>query len=321
MAMPIHRPSMPSVRQGAALLMAALSIVGCRLAVAADAATGPLKLLVTGDLRSADYAVATALAQALAHDLGQPAVVDAQGRDAVVSFKRSADEARALLLVPDTVLTLNPQSKRTPSMAIDDVAASWIVGEPVLVLACRTTSGIRSVADWKARQRDGRIRLGVLDDAAQTPLGLELARAGAGHVQASAYRTADALRDALGADELDCAVVPIRSVGPALQSQAVGAIAVTTSGPAPQLPAVPTIGASFGLELPSEAFVIALPAGIAAAKRDALAATLARALRDGGLRRALEREGLAPTAAEPTDARVELQRRAAQWAERLKAKR
>lgn len=146
------------------------------LVFAAAVVASPLRIIVPSDANSADYRVASVLAEALSREVGDRVIVDAQGAEGTAAFKASVRDGRTLLFARDAVLTLNPLSKRQPLLEDADVATVRIIGEVVSTLACSPASAIQNLNDWRTRARQGKLELGVLDDPAQTAFAHDLGR-------------------------------------------------------------------------------------------------------------------------------------------------
>ena len=295
---------------------------GVALAVAAQAqGTGPAKIIVPAQMGSPDYRIAMALAPALSRELGVPVIVDAHGVNGAASFAASARDGHAIFVARDTVLTRDPHSSPASALREADLGTITVVGEEVLVLACNAESGIRSSADWRAKRNPGKLRLGVLDDPTHTAYAFELMRDEPSRFQAAAYGGIESLGDAVLGKTIDCALLPVNWAAPKIRRGALTAVAVSTSGKAPQLPGVPTLGAELGVRMTMDAYLLATQPGLPKAANEAVAAATARALKDAELRRLLESEGFVATPMTEVESKALLRRRHADWGERLKVRR
>jgi tripartite-type tricarboxylate transporter receptor subunit TctC len=279
------------------LLAAAVSPIVSSAEAHAAYPERPIRLIAPYAPGGTSDFVARIVADGLTHELGQQVVVD--NRAGAASTLGMALTAEATpdgytIAINNISLAINETLRPSRSYnAVKDLAPLTLVGFTPSVLVANNKSAIKTVADLirLAKAQPGKIPYGSAGAGSSTHLSMTLLETMAGikllHVP---YKGGGPAVKAMMAGEVQCALVPIPTAYPHIQSGLMRAVAVSGTKPSPALPGVPTIAQTvpgyefmtwYALVAPAKtpAAVIAKlnHAAVAALKRPELAAKLSKA--------------------------------------------
>ena len=161
-------------------LLCLLLVAGAATALAQWTPTRPVKLVVPYAPGGQPDLIARALAEPLARALGQPVIVEnrpgAGGNIGAEAVARAAPDGHTLLLGTNGPLVVNPALSGTPYDPLADFTAVTLIGTSPSLIAVRTNSGIRSIADLvsMAKARPGALNFGSVGVGSISHLSMEL---------------------------------------------------------------------------------------------------------------------------------------------------
>jgi tripartite-type tricarboxylate transporter receptor subunit TctC len=256
---------------------------------------------------TADF-VARIVAEGLTREIGQQVVVD--NRAGAASTLGMALLAQATpdgytIAINNIGLAINETLRPHRSYdALKDLAPITVVGFTPSVLVANRNLAVKNVADLirLAKSQPGKIPYGSAGAGSSTHLSMTLLEKMAGikllHVP---YKGGGPAIKAMIAGEVQCALVPIPTAYPHIQSGLVQAIAVSGAKPSAALPGLPTIGETVpGYEFTTWYGLLA-PAGTPGAIIARLNRAALTALRMPEYARKLEKAGLDPEPSTPAE--------------------
>lgn len=229
-----------------AALLAAIAQTG--LAEKSAYPERPIRFIVPYSPGGTSDFVARIVAEGLTHELGQQVVVDNRAGAASTLGMALAAEATPdgyTIAINNIGLAVNETLRPHRSYdALKDLTPVSLVGFTPSVLVVNKNLAARTTADLirLAKSQPGTIPYGSAGAGSSTHLSMTLFEKMAGirllHVP---YKGGGPAIKAMMAGEVQCALVPIPTAYPHIQSGLVRPLAVTGTKPSPALPRVPTI--------------------------------------------------------------------------------
>ena len=279
---------MPSVSSPRRLFAAALVAAGCGTAIAQSAwPARTVRILVPAAPGSPSDVLARLLAERLGARFGQPVVVEnkpgAGGNLAAREAARADPDGHTLIIIPDTVVTVNPIVYRDTGFdpRVELVAIS-VLASTSQMLVCNTQAGMNDVNQLVARGKQ--VPLTFASGGAGSPGHLTqalLAEATGIQVTHVPYKGPAPAVAALLGGEVQCGFLTTPTVLPHVKTGTLRALAISSSTRSPLAPEVAPLGDQLGRHDADATFSLVLMAAtgtpapilgaIEAAARDALA--------------------------------------------------
>ncbi|MEN0074847.1 MAG: tripartite tricarboxylate transporter substrate binding protein [Paracraurococcus sp.] len=212
--------------------------------------SGPIRLIVPFAPGGGVDAAAQILAPPLADALGRAILIEnrpgGHGIPGAEALMNAAPDGRSLGLTNTAPLGMAPLVDRPPYDSDRDFTHVALIAETPSVLLVPAGSRFADFAPWLHAAQSWRRGLTYGSPAVgslQHLQGEMLAKAADAQLAHIAYRgTGAALQDLLNA-QVDSLIAPLASVMPALQAGRVRALAVSSPGPEPLLPGIPSFAA------------------------------------------------------------------------------
>lgn len=286
----------------------------------------PLRLIVPFPAGGGTDAMARALGDALARDLGQPVIVDNKsgagtviGNDAVA---KSPPDGYTLLLNTSAIAIVSSLHPRLPYPPETAFAPVTLLGRAPNVAVVRTGSPLRSAADFlaQARARPGQMSYGSAGNGTSTHLAAELLKSVATlNVPHVPYRGAAPVMNDVMAGQIDLAFGTLPSVAPLLAGGKLRALAVTSDKRSPLLPDVPTFAEAGVKGYDADVWYgVFVPGATPAAIVEQLHAAIRRAARTDAFQRRAAAEGLVLTLDHPQETARIVRAEEAKWRQVIK---
>ncbi len=270
--------------------------------------TRPLKLVVPFAPGGQPDLVARALAQPLSKALGQPVVVEnrpgAGGNIGTEAVARAAPDGYTLLLGTNVPLVVNPALTKTRYDPLTELAAVTLIGTSPSLIAVRSDSNIRSIADLVsvAKARPAGLNFGSVGVGSVSQLSMELLNRREGlHMVHIPYNGGAPAVAALIAGDIDVLSINPTSLIAHVESGRLRLLAQTSETRSVFIHDVPTL-AELGYRRYDVRvwMVVMAPAGTPVAAIERLHAELARIIRDPAMKATLwDRQWIDPVAATP----------------------
>jgi tripartite-type tricarboxylate transporter receptor subunit TctC len=265
---------------------------------------------------------ARVVAEAMAHELRQPMVVD--NRPSAGNIVGSAAVAQArpdgytLLLMSNGNAVSASLFRKLPFDVRKDFAPVSTLGFFDLVVMADSGSRYTSLADVldDARKRPGKLTIGTIALGSTQNLAAELFRSMARiDVLIVPYKGSPAVLNAVRAGEIDIAFEILGPMLAQINAGAVRALAVTSRARHAALPAVPAARELAGLDeyVVASWNALAAPAGTSPAVVERLVLVAREALGSTSVRRRLESLGVRPQAGSPAELRGLLDGEITRW--------
>jgi tripartite-type tricarboxylate transporter receptor subunit TctC len=269
-----------------------LSILGAAPAVAQWTPTRPVKIVVPYAPGGQPDLIARSLAEPLAKALGQPVFIEnrpgAGGNIGTEAVARAAPDGQTLLLGTNGPLAVNPALSNVPYDPLADFAAITLIGTSPSLIAVRSSSGIRSIADLvsMAKARPGMLNYGSVGVGSISHLSMELLSRREGvqmtHIPYNGGAPAVA---ALLAGDIDVLSINPTSLIAHVHAGTLRLLAQTSSTRSAFIRDVPTLSElGYRYYDVSVWMAVMAPAGTPAAAIQRLHAELARAIRDPAMK-------------------------------------
>ncbi|MNV05148.1 Tripartite tricarboxylate transporter family receptor [compost metagenome] len=222
------------------------------LASTADFPSRPITMITPYPPGASTDALARLVARSVGQELGQTVVVESKagagGTIAAQQTARAAPDGYTIMLTAGGIMTINPSVyKKLPYNPVKDFASLTVAVRVPLVLAVRSDSRFKSMADIQAaaKANPGKLTYGSAGVGTSQHLAGELyknmAKVDILHVP---YKGgAPAMTDLLGG-QIDMMFVQIPSAEPQLRSGAIRILSVGSPQRSPSLPTVPTVAES-----------------------------------------------------------------------------
>ncbi|MGK6306858.1 Bug family tripartite tricarboxylate transporter substrate binding protein [Variovorax sp. DT-64] len=222
---------------------------------AEDYPVKPIRLVVPFGAGGAADFTARVVGRVLGQRLGQSVLVDnrpgAGGAVAGESVAQAAPDGYTLLLMTNATAVSQSLFKRLPFDARKDFSPISSLGQFDLALVVPGTSSFESLRALLAfvRQQTGGLNLGTVNVGSTQHLAAELFRLSAQvDLQVVPFNGTPAVIAALRSGQIDAAVEFLPPLMPQIQAQNIRALAVFGETRSPQLPLVPTVAQSAGIE-------------------------------------------------------------------------
>jgi tripartite-type tricarboxylate transporter receptor subunit TctC len=271
-------------------------------------ATRPLKLVVPFAPGGQPDLVARSLAEPLSKALGQPVVVEnrpgAGGNIGTEAVARAAPDGYTLLLGTNGPLVVNPALTKTRYDPLTELAAVTLIGTTPSLIAVRSDSNIRSIADLVsvAKARRAGLNFGSVGVGSVSQLSMELLNRREGlHMVHIPYNGGAPAVAALIAGDIDVLSINPTSLIAHVESGTLRLLAQTSETRSVFIPDVPTL-AELGYRRYDVRVWMAVmaPARTPAPAIERLHAELARIIRDPAMKARLwDRQWIDPVAATP----------------------
>jgi tripartite-type tricarboxylate transporter receptor subunit TctC len=301
---------------------ASLLLAARPLLAAAPYPSRPITLVVPFAPGGIADLTARTVAEAMAHDLRQPMVVDNRPSAGSIVGSAAAAQARpdgyTLLLMTNGNAVSASLFRKLPFDVRRDFAPVSTLGFFDLVVLANAGSRYASLADVldDAHRRPGRLAIGTIAPGSTQHLAAELFKSMAGiDALVVPYKGSPAVVSALRAGDVDIAFEILGPMLGQVNAGAVRALAVTGQARHPALPAVAAVREAAGLGAYSVASwnALAAPAGTHPEVIERLAAGARAALASAAVRRRLESLGVRPQAGAPAELRALLDSEIARW--------
>src|SRR5258706_856881 len=271
-------------------------------------ATRPLKLVVPFAPGGQPDLVARSLAEPLSKALGQPVVVEnrpgAGGNIGTEAVARAAPDGYTLLLGTNGPLVVNPALTKTRYDPLTELAAVTLIGTSPSLIAVRSDSNIRSIADLVsvAKARPAGLNFGSVGVGSVSQLSMELLNRREGlHMVHIPYNGGAPAVAALIAGDIDVLSINPTSLIAHVASGKLRLLAQTSETRSVFIHDVPTL-AELGYRRYDVRvwMVVMAPAGTPVAAIERLHTELARIIRDPAMKATLwDRQWIDPVAATP----------------------
>jgi len=270
---------------------------------------------------------ARGVAESLAHDLGQPVVVD--NRPSAGSIVASQAVARAkpdghtLLLMTNSNAVSVGLFKRLPYDTLKDLVPVSTLGSFDLGLFVPGTSRFASLRELLqyAKDHSGQLKVGTIAVGTTQHLAAQLFQSMAGiEMLTVPYNGSPAVLVALRSGDVDLTLEVVGPMLPQVSSGAVRLLALTGNRPHPALPAVPTVQQAglAGYDVVSWN-AIAVPAGTPASVIERLNQAVQQAVASPAVRAKLEPLGVRLQAGTPEQARALVAAEVKRWGDVIRA--
>jgi tripartite-type tricarboxylate transporter receptor subunit TctC len=251
--------------------------------------------------------------------LKQPLVLEnkpgANGNLGTGEVARAAPDGYTWLWTTDTTMTVNPSVYRSLGFKVDDLVPVIRAGTLSQTLVCYPGLGLRSVADFLARAKGGKMTYATGGAGSPGHLTTELFSSTAGITMAHVpYKgPAPAMQDVIGG-QVDCGFLAGPTVLPHVRAGKLTALAVSGAKRSPLLPDVPTLAESGfpGFEAVFSLLLFA-PRGTPQPIIDKMYSTMAAGLRQPDVVEKLRANDLEVIAAPPAQAAARLAADAKTW--------
>jgi len=265
------------------------------------------------------------LAQEYQARSGKAAIVENKaggaGNIGIEAVQKAAADGTTLLLIPAGNLTINPTLM--PGLPFDverDFAPVAMLASAPNVIVVSPRLGVTSVQQLIAKARTTRLSYGSPGVGSQLHLAMELFKeiTGVDIVHVPYRGSPQALDDLLG-DHIDVLASNLPAVLPAIKSNLVVPVAMTTAQRSALVPEVPTLAEAgvAGIDVTSWYGMLA-PHGIPAAVRDAIFAVTRDILSTPALQEKLLTQGLSVMIEPPDEFAARIRRETALWARVIK---
>ncbi len=311
------------------IILLALAIL-VSLAASAAQAQGwpqkPVRILVPYAAGGNSDGMARIVAQRLGDRLGQTFIVEnragANGAIASEAVARAAPDGYTLLWAVTPPLTISPAMSKVSYDAVKDFAPISVLGTNAFVLLVNKDFPAKSVREFIAYVRAQPNKMAYAEGSAGSlthlSMALFLKRAGLDMTNVSYRGNAPALTDVI-AGHLPVMFSNVSDALPHAASGAVRLLAVSGDRRAPQIPDVPTVAES---GFPGFNVItwngLAAPAGTPKPIVDAMAAEIARAVKDPAFVERLQSYGVDPVGNSPAEFAAMIAADVALWAEAVK---
>jgi tripartite-type tricarboxylate transporter receptor subunit TctC len=311
-----------SRRRALGVSAAALLSTACRVALAQDWPSRPLRLVVPFAPGGASDAIARVLAEELPRKLGQPVVIDNKpgastiiGVDAVA--KAPADGYTLLLAGVGSYSVLPSVRKHLPFNVDKDLAPVALVCFSPNILVTSSQKPYRSLADFvqAAKAQPGRLRYATYGDGSANQLvGVMFENAAGIQLEGIPYKGASDAKLALIRGDVDLSFETMASVGGELKNGRVRALA--NGGPArsklmPDLPSFAELGYAQAATQPM--FGVTVAAATPQAVRARLTKAILEVMSLPSAREKAAAAYLEPAALGPDEMRETIQRETANY--------
>jgi tripartite-type tricarboxylate transporter receptor subunit TctC len=285
--------------------------------------TRPLKLVVPYAPGGQPDLIARALAEPLSKALGQPVVVDnrpgAGGNIGTEAVAHAAPDGYTLLLGTNGPLVVNPALTKTRYDPLTELAAVTLIGTSPSLIAVRSDSNIRSIADLVsvAKSRPAGLNYGSVGVGSVSQLSMELLNRREGlHMVHIPYNGGAPAVAALIAGDIDVLSINPTPLIAHVESGRLRLLAQTSETRSAFIQDVPTL-AELGYRRYDVRVWMAVmaPAGTPAPAIERLHTELARIIRDPAMKARLwDRQWIDPVAATPQAASALIRRELSSWA-------
>ena len=286
----------------------------------------PIRMIIPYTPGGSNDVIARPIAAKLAERLGQPVIVEnkpgAQARIGAEYVAKAAPDGYTLLVAPSGPLTINPAIySRQEYAPLKDFAPISLMGEFPLVLAVNPKLGVDSVGGLVAYLKAEPKKANYGASASPFQLAAELfsQRSGVPLVHIPFKGSGDTV-NAVVSGEVTMTLSDAGPVAGALEGGLIKALAVTSKGPHPAFPGVPTLIEAGYPDLEITIFTgLVAPAGTPAdiVKRLSDEVSAIAALPE--IRDRLAKVGIAATGATPEAFRARIERDIARWTAVAKA--
>lgn len=287
----------------------------------------PLRMVVPFPAGGGTDAMARALGDALASDLGQPVIVDNKsgagtviGNDAVA---KSPPDGYTLLLNTSAIAIVPSLYPKLPYPAETAFAPVMLLGRAPNVAVVRADSPLKSAADFlaQARARPGKMSYGSAGSGTSTHLAAELLKRSAQlFVTHVPYRGAAPVMNDVMAGQIDLAFGTLPSVAPLLAGGKLRALGVTSAQRSPLLPEVPTFAEAGVPGYDADVWYgVFVPGATPPAIIERLHTAMRRATQTEGFQRRVAAEGMTLTLDHPQEAARIMRTEEAKWRQVIKA--
>jgi tripartite-type tricarboxylate transporter receptor subunit TctC len=288
-------------------LLAAIAVLGCAFAHAAEYPAKPVRLVVPFAPGGGNDALARLIAQKLSASLGQQVVVDnrpgAGGITGTEQVAHAPPDGYTLLLGFVGPLTMSPGMQKVGYDPLKDFAPISLVAQGYQVLAVNPAVPARNVQELVTLARAKPGALNYASGGQGTPLHLvpELFKQSAGvdivHVP---YKGSGPAATAVLSNDAQMMFGSMVATVPLVKAGRLRALAVSSPRRVDALPDVPTLAEAGypGVEA-SSWYAILAPAGTPATIVDRLSAEVARAVDSPEFRDVLAKQGQEPESSSP----------------------
>ena len=286
-------------RRRVVAMLAALATVAATAAWADDYPAKPIKLIVPFPPGGGTDILARQVAKSVAESNHWTIVVEnrpgAGGNIGVDAAAKAAPDGYTLVMGQTSNLAINPTLyKKLPYDPVKDLAPVALVGEAPLALVVKADSKYKSLADLiaAAKANPDKVTMATSGNGTVAHLsGVRLMKVAGVKFAHIPYKGASgAVPDVMGGN-VDFFVSSVPTVQGHVSSGALRALAVTSLKRSPVLPAVPTVAETYkGFEGVTW-FGILAPAATPQPVVAKLNAEINKALKDPGVRKAIESEG------------------------------
>ncbi|WP_162574564.1 Bug family tripartite tricarboxylate transporter substrate binding protein [Variovorax sp. PBL-H6] len=222
---------------------------------AEDYPVRPIRLVVPFGAGGVADLTARAVGRILGQRLGQGLVVDnrpgAGGAVAGEAVARAAPDGYTLLLMSNATAVSRSLFKHLPFDARKDFTPISLLSQYDLAFVVPGTSRFESLQALlsAARQRPGELNVGTVYVGSTQHLAAELFRLSAQvELQVVPFNGTPGVLTALRSEQIDAAVESLPPLVPQIRAQSIRLLAVLGEKRSPQLPLVPTVAQSAGIE-------------------------------------------------------------------------
>ena len=291
------------------------------LAQSSNWPTKSVKILVGSPPGAPSDITARLVADALSKRNGHPAVVENRpgaGNNLAASVAANAEaDGHTLVLIPDTVLTVNPLIYGTQRFdARKDLVSVSVVASFSQMLVCHPSVGVKTVSELVEKSKKERITYGSGGPGVPGHLAAEMfLQASGGTMDHVPYRGPAPATQAVLAGEVNCGFLATPTVLPHVTAGKLVALAVSSSTPSPLAPTVPTLATALNQPDLDVSFRLLLqaPQGTPAPVVAAIEQAVTESMKDEGLRSKLSTNDLLAQGSTSAEAQKIMQTEIAKW--------